>query len=1387
MACAPKLDWLEDRIVHLPRHLKFDTLNELGKVCEWRPRSGIALHIFEQLGLDYCAVDGLDIFDSYKPELAEPWTLVFGAARHRGELEDFRAYLQKSLYEIVVMTTPSEVEDEIWFADGFWSQRWRCDSAQFGDVLAGTWNVYVRSKKEYSNLDFSVPGRMLNSLRRCFGEHGLKFLGNPHGVPLVRPIENSIGKTIIIRRANGEERLSPDTHIPPYSRKTAEYEEVAWPVLEQAYRQPKTREKLLALGAHHAWVTSETEGKDQLLALWKTYPVELLRTLLFEVFQAEVDSFKTQIPQTARRPIWQRDNTRVGGFEKLDSIVDSSTGYKKLNALMSGMSIGTCKSYMRGWKHWVQYCALRGLEPWVNVEGIGWGETILDFIMFENAVLGLKPSTTAGKICAVRYFHVIHGRSDFTTAGVRYKLLLKSLSKKMPGVQKLPYNMDLLDWVYQNLVRKSPLTPRIKETWAGLTLGFFFLLRASEIRQLRQKDIEVGLENGRRKLTIFIYQSKTDQSQRGCFRTLVETGNAVCPVRSMIGYLNSFDWNCESDEKLFDDYIEKRLRTIIKWSAASNGLMSRKFSTHSLRSGGATAMYVRGISVEHIRRFGRWASDTFRRYLYHDNQVFRFIGSSMVMATGLLDQLQMTQPEPKTVSFDVMDASDQDDEDQFRVGGGTKGAALGNKQKERNPWDGWKTDSDVEEEYENGHSVIPDASNALPGCRLESLPSVPSDSGEDRLLPMSLSEAAVHGNVPPSTLMFGGMLAVRTRSPGPSRYSSDANPNRIHTSGSDDEKEIAETRPHTSIPRSSRPVSATTMVCTREARLTDDGGNAFGMDMFSPDSESSPSMRSDVSMTSVDEYPDTPMSKASRAQKLENDSASVKTKLEKTEQEVKSEGRKRVKKSEKKEEMFSCKEEKVKVEHSEGCSDDIRCKSNKEERKDCDDLRMPTERRTCARATTFLTDEERVRQIDELCDGMKRLEREKDAWCRVGRVQKQGLNSPTSSVITRTANETATYTPPGGHAIQSTKRREKRRRPHLVDVEEPEEEPVKRQKYEVSVGGPASTPRGGWGQNWKALGQPYFGNDVKVGQKGGQSQEVSDYPEVIDSQDKIIALLEMRLEAEKREKERLENESRRKRSPPRETTPVGNLLGESSMYAAGSFQGQRNIGSSVSQVMNIYHGVTNMQQTAMAKPSYDILDDMPGPSSRTSDDRRNSWFKADNFHLGGNAPSGRNTPEYWNGAWEGMTPTIGEVSGAPPRSAFAKHSRAQKRKDKEEVIRAMDAGEEVELQWKCTDTPAKLCMRNDAQTLLDILRNHKSEYGREPEKAVSEGALECAKLGSKFLELASAGDHYSVKKYLRREMMKYRKEHNDQEYQGHLMEYEELHKSYLAAWTEVFG
>ena len=91
-----------------------------------------------------------------------------------------------------------------------------------------------------------------------------------------------------------------------------------------------------------------------------------------------------------------------------------------------------------------------------------------------------------------------------------------------------------------------------------------------------------------------------------------------------------------------------------------------------------------------------------------------------------------------------------------------------------------------------------------------------------------------------------------------------------------------------------------------------------------------------------------------------------------------------------------------------------------------------------------------------------------------------------------------------------------------------------------------------------------------------------------------------------------------------------------------------------------------------------------------------------------------------------------------------------------------------------SDTEEKRKKREDARRLLDLLRNHWVENGKRPELAFSPGALGCAKLGSKFLDLAENGEHYSSKKCSRTEMIKKRKDLGDPMFMGHLAEYEDL-------------
>ena len=94
--------------------------------------------------------------------------------------------------------------------------------------------------------------------------------------------------------------------------------------------------------------------------------------------------------------------------------------------------------------------------------------------MFEHAALGLKPSTTATTICEMRYYKGYAGDLILPTSGARCKLFLKSLTGKTQRCQKLPYNVDLLNWAHGSSDQKAPYLDRVKEIWAGPNVRFAF-------------------------------------------------------------------------------------------------------------------------------------------------------------------------------------------------------------------------------------------------------------------------------------------------------------------------------------------------------------------------------------------------------------------------------------------------------------------------------------------------------------------------------------------------------------------------------------------------------------------------------------------------------------------------------------------------------------------------------------------------------------------------------------------------------------------------------------------------------------------------------------------------------------------------------------------------
>ena len=99
-------------------------------------------------------------------------------------------------------------------------------------------------------------------------------------------------------------------------------------------------------------------------------------------------------------------------------------------------------------------------------------------------------------------------------------------------------------------------------------------------------------------------------------------------------------WSAQSQEKLFPERIRTEVTALMKIIASGNGINPSRVGPRSLRSGGANAMFVAGYDIDVIKRWGRWKSSRFATYLWNDDKVLAGVGRGMMLATGLLPQLQ---------------------------------------------------------------------------------------------------------------------------------------------------------------------------------------------------------------------------------------------------------------------------------------------------------------------------------------------------------------------------------------------------------------------------------------------------------------------------------------------------------------------------------------------------------------------------------------------------------------------------------------------------------------------------------------------------------------------------------------------------------------------------
>ena len=198
---------------------------------------------------------------------------------------------------------------------------------------------------------------------------------------------------------------------------------------------------------------------------------------------------------------------------------------------------------------------------------------------------------------------------------------------------------------------------------AALTLGFKFLLRGSEFlfrdsegwdltKVLRGVDLEFRAKGVRQPVPlrdpaaideVVLYQraAKGDQFNQGTVRNHFRShdGDVLCVVQALVSLatLAPDRWlagaNCPLLVRSNGLPVRRsEIRDLLRKAANTLGLPVNDFTVHSLRSGGASAIFAATGDEQLVRRFGRWASEAYRGYIWETHGLSRGLSAKMSSA-----------------------------------------------------------------------------------------------------------------------------------------------------------------------------------------------------------------------------------------------------------------------------------------------------------------------------------------------------------------------------------------------------------------------------------------------------------------------------------------------------------------------------------------------------------------------------------------------------------------------------------------------------------------------------------------------------------------------------------------------------------------------------------
>ena len=146
-------------------------------------------------------------------------------------------------------------------------------------------------------------------------------------------------------------------------------------------------------------------------------------------------------------------------------------------------------------------------------------------------------------------------------------------------------------------------------------------------------------------IILWFKRSKTDQQGAGAARNHYRAGGEICPVWAAECYNVHFPARMGSGAEASaplarwqdgSPVTRQRIQEELQRAAVLEGYPPATFGSHSLRIGSAAALYHHYGDTEVVKRWGRWSSSAFHRYLWEGNETARGVSQAMADSVATL-------------------------------------------------------------------------------------------------------------------------------------------------------------------------------------------------------------------------------------------------------------------------------------------------------------------------------------------------------------------------------------------------------------------------------------------------------------------------------------------------------------------------------------------------------------------------------------------------------------------------------------------------------------------------------------------------------------------------------------------------------------------------------